>query len=268
MFFSCMVPTLYILLMNTSIANILNQTGLDPKATELYLILLEHGEITVGELLDKTPLSRATVYTTLPELLAHHLVEYRKSGREAYYKPTHPNKLYELLEDRKRDMHALEQALSDTVSTLTTQFQTISTRPGIEYHAGYSGVRKVLFDTLNAKHIAYAFVDEQTLADKELDAINKEYISARQKKKLPKKIILVDSELARKSQKKHSDDLTKIKLIAQKDCPFDTAVEIYDDKVSFLTKKGDRTDAFTLHHPEVAAFHQSLFLYVWNSLKS
>jgi len=253
--------------MNTSIASILNQTGLDPKATELYLILLEHGEITVGELLDKTPLSRATVYTTLPELLAHHLVEYRKSGREAYYKPAHPNTLFALLENRKRDMHALEQALSDTVSTLTTQFQTISTRPGIEYHAGYEGIRTVLFDTLNAKTVAYAFIDEQTLADKELDGINREYIAARTRKKLPKKIIMIDTELARNSQQKHTNDLTEIRLVSKQACPFDTAVEMYNDKVSFLTKKGDRTDAFTLHHPEVAAFHQSLFLYVWNSLK-
>jgi sugar-specific transcriptional regulator TrmB len=82
--------------------HILKEYNFTEPEIELLQILIEQGESTVSTILTHTTLSRTSVHDALNSLLAKDILEYRKEGRNAYYKSVHPNKLYAVLEEKNR----------------------------------------------------------------------------------------------------------------------------------------------------------------------
>src|SRR3990167_3866587 len=105
--------------------------GMEPVVAEIYLVLIQNGELTVPQILEKTTLSRASVYDALTLLVAQDYVGYRKQGMHAFYKPGHPNKLFELIEQKKRDVALLEGEVKETVSSLIGTYNLTQHRPGV-----------------------------------------------------------------------------------------------------------------------------------------
>ena len=122
-----------------SIQETLETAGLEPIVAEIYLILVENGELTVPKVLEHTDLSRASIYDALAELLAKEYVEYRKEGRNAFYRPVHPNKLFGLIEDKKREVALLEGEMGETVSSLVGAYNLANNKPGVQYFEGDEG---------------------------------------------------------------------------------------------------------------------------------
>jgi len=249
----------------------LTASGMEEKTAEIYLILANHGEQTVPQILERTSLSRASVYDVLPELLASGYAEYRKDGRVAYYKPTHPNTLFGLLEQKKRDVKLLEGELSETIRALTGSYNVFSKRPGIRHFEGIAGIREALMDSLTTNSEIYTFVESQIASTSpEAIAVNEEYIAERIKKRIPKKIITTTSKesLLHTQTQRQRDHITQIKYIDANKYPFHTAVQIYGDSVSYISLQKDMYSAYIIHNPMTAGLHRSIFRFMWDQLSS
>jgi sugar-specific transcriptional regulator TrmB len=249
----------------STLKDTLVKAGLPEHQAEVYVILASGGEMLVPQILAKTELSRATVYDALPELLVRGLLEYRKEGREAYYKPVHPNKLFDLLEQKKRDTALLEDEMKTTIKTLEGSFSLAQNRAGVRFFEGLDGLQVALNESLDAKDTIYTFADSKTV-DAYLAQIDKEYISKRLKKQIKKKLILTDSEESRKYVASMNTEFTEAKLIDPAKYPFTVAVEVYNNDVSFLSVKDGHVVSFVVTHEEVARFHRSLFEFLWDRL--
>ena len=232
---------------------------------EVYLALNEGGEMSVPAITEKTGLSRAGVYDVLPFLMASGFVEYRKSGRAAFYKATHPNKILTLLDEKKRQTVLLEDEVKNAVKTLTGTWQLGNNKPGILFFEGLDGLKEALYESLNTTGTIYTFVDNKTV-DKYLLQVDAEYVQERLRRGIKKKIIMTDSPEARDYQAKADPQFTEIKLFDAAKYPFVIAVEIYDDEVSYLTVKNDEVISFIIKHAEIARFHKSQFECIWNQL--
>ena len=85
------------------IHEILRSLNLTPVEIEIYVILAENTKLDVSSIIEKTKKSRTAVHDALNTLLVKDFVLYEKVGRQAFYSLAHPNKLYGLLEEKKRE---------------------------------------------------------------------------------------------------------------------------------------------------------------------
>lgn len=256
--------------MPSTIKESLLHAGFSPIAADIYLILIEHGEMTVPLMLKHTELSRASVYEALSDLLSGNFLEYRKEGRNAFYKPVHPTKLFDLIESRKRELSMLENEMEATVKQLTGTFNLAFSRPGVRFFEGEQEVKKALYDTLKTSTgelLAYNAEDAQYFDD-----LSVNFIKERVRRGVRKKLIAEDSPTAREEEAKISqipghDDLTDVRFVDTKDIPFKSTVTIYDDVVLFATINKHERLGFLIKNQEIADFHKSLFYFAWDKLK-
>lgn len=244
--------------------------GLEPVVAEIYLILIQNGELTVPKILENTSLSRASVYDALTLLVAQNYVEYRKQGRNAFYKPGHPNKLFELIEQKKRDVALLEGEVKETIQELTGTFNLALSKPGVRFFQGIEGIKEVLWDSLDAQGDVYTMGDLENFI-KHSKSLNDEYVAEKkkraEKKGVPlkqKKAITIDSPFNRSFLSSYDNRLTNTRLL--KNWPnFSgaTLIEIYDDRVSYTTFTDESLIGLIIQDKHIYNYQKSIFEYLW-----
>lgn len=256
--------------MNTTLHETLLKTGMEPTTAEIYLTLVENGEMTVPGLLEKVPLSRATVYEALPTLLAEGFVEYRKEGRVAYYKPNHPTKLFTLMEEKKREVVLLEGEFKNMVQSLAGMFNLSNNQPGVRLFEGIDGIQEMLEDTFthNEQKKLYTFTDLSAYA-KYLGDWNKTYYAPKRKElgiEL-KGLVLDNTEALEFLRGYTASELTEVLFIDHKIFPFGTEINIYEDHVSFISFAKDLPMGVLIENKEIAQTLKSIFEFAWGLAK-
>lgn len=222
------------------------------------------------EIQQKTQLSRASVYDSLTELLGLGFLEYRKEGRVAYYKLAHPNKLFDLIAEKKRDVQLFEQELGETVRAITGMYNLAQNKPGVRFFEGKDGIKEVTFDSLRSSGMIYTFADMDA-AQKHAKDINTEYVAKRIQKKIFKKMIALDTPLARERYTKAppADKLLEVRLlpaIASAPQFFQTGMQIYDNTISYSTLTDVLQVGVIIEDAHIAQMHRRLFEYIWGTL--
>ncbi|MFH1286629.1 MAG: helix-turn-helix domain-containing protein [Candidatus Magasanikbacteria bacterium] len=241
--------------------------GLEPVVAEIYLILVENGESTVPQVLQHTTLSRASVYDALADLLSREYVEYRKEGRNAFYRPVHPNKLFGLLEEKKREVALLEGEMGETVRSLIGSYNLAQNKAGVRFFEGEDGMQAILEDSLTSKETILTFADIEAIT-KHINEVNKAYVKKRDNLGIKKRAIIADTPFARDYLKTYHVDTTDIRFIGGEAHPFKNVMQIYDGKVSYLTLTKEKMVGVIIQDQEVYDMHRSLFEYIWGTLKS
>jgi len=250
----------------STITDSLIKAGFEPSVAEIYTILTQSGELSVGQIVERSHLSRAGAYDALNILLAQGYLEYRKEGRNAYYKPVHPDKLFSLIEEKKRETALLETEVRDTIKTLTGAYNLSQNKPGVRFFEGKAGFREAVFDSLSANEPIYSYVDVNAIND-EASAINREYVKARLAKGIDKKILLLDTRESRALVHSQGTKHTEYRFLPADFKPFHTGVEIYNNKVVFLNLSEKSIIAFLINDPGIYLLHRHIFESQWNSAK-
>jgi len=248
----------------SSLTETLAQAGLESISAEIYLILVQNGEMAVPQVLEKTDLSRASVYEALSELLALGYVEYRKDGRNAFYKPVHPNKLFGLIEEKKRELSLFEREMKNTIKSLIGEYNLANNKPGVRFFEGEEGIREVIFDSLNAKNEILTYLDVDATQNY-ISNINKEYVKQRIEKNIYKRQIAPDTPFTRERYKKYSP-LLEVRLMPKDMKPFNTSVQIYNNTISFSTLNEKKMIGVIIEDKQIVDLHRSIFEYVWKQL--
>src|SRR3989344_4991250 len=84
--------------------------GLTKKESDIYELLLSHGEIPVSKIISMTGLKRATVYKSLYGLEQKGLATKKDISKKIHFKPEPPTELSRLAEAK---IHEIEQAKHD-----------------------------------------------------------------------------------------------------------------------------------------------------------
>ena len=87
--------------MNTKI---LQNLGLTGREAEVYLILLDTGSTTTGQIIKKSGLHKATVYSILQRLVDQGLVSYIVKERARYFEATDPENLLDFLKEKEESL--------------------------------------------------------------------------------------------------------------------------------------------------------------------
>ena len=117
------------------------------------------------------------------------------------------------------------------------------------------------------KEIIYAYSDIEAVV-KFIDKINKEYVKKREELKIKKKAILIDSPFARNYLKDYHLAITENKFIDYKLFPFNSLMQIYDNKIAYVTLSDKSKIGVIIEDKNIYQMHKSLFEFIWTHAKT
>lgn len=228
------------------------------------MAMMNHGEMTVPALTKETGLSRATIYEVLPELMAGNYIDYRKEGRNAYYKPTHPQALFALVEQKKRETALLEKEMDETIKSLSGMYNLALKKPGVRFFEGEEGFKQALADSLTATEEIYTIVEVDAVNTYAND-INQAYVKERKAKGINKKLLIVNTPTAQEYMRAVGIDNTDTRFLPVDMKAFHTGMFVYDNKVSYFTLRKDNIVAMIIEDKDIYTMHRNMFAYLWEA---
>jgi sugar-specific transcriptional regulator TrmB len=251
--------------MNTP-QEILTKAIFSPYESEIYTILVELGESLVPAILERTQLSRATVYEALSGLVLKDAVEYRKEGRNAYYAPVHPSKLLNLFDNKKRELDILEKEVASTVESLTASYNITNKKPGVRFYVGEEMAEKIFLENLQAKEPVYSITNREDFETYGLELLEK-YITAREKSNIYERVIVTDSPKGRElAEYAKTDSSIDVKILPPSENTFSAGMDMYDGKIVYGTLKSKEVITVVIEDPEFCKMQRKMFEVLWDLL--
>jgi hypothetical protein len=119
-------------------------------------------------------------------------------------------------------------------------------------------------DSLAASEEILTYADLEAIA-KYIPDLNAEYSAIREDQDVKKRGLVIDSPEARKFLKSYDGEVTGTKLITSTDSvvPFQTIMQIYDNKVSYITLTNEYLVGIIITDQFIANTHKYLFESLW-----
>jgi HTH-type transcriptional regulator, sugar sensing transcriptional regulator len=244
---------------------ILKEAGLSKEQTTIYTCLLENGPMQARKIVSKTGIKRGLVYKALSQLININLVEkVDKQGSVTVFHPKHPNKIMEMVEERKRALQTVSESMRSVVGQMTSDFNLISGKPNVQFFEGMEGSIKAGTDSLYSKTEILEYIDNQKVLER-IPEFNEQYVKERKKDKIKKRMLVVDTSQNRERAIKIRAEETEIRFIDSS--PFSTVMQIYDNKISYVTLNKEKMIGVIIECPEIYGMHKTIFESQWEKAR-
>lgn len=242
--------------------HIFEQAGLTENQALVYEALLTHGEMNAAAIFNKTPLKKGLLYKVLEDLEGLELIEKNETlGKVTTFSPAHPDALKKLITIKEEQIKNASHALEGIWQSLAQDFNSIANKPVITYFEGDEGIAKVTNDSLSSKSEVLTYLDFEVV-DKNAPELNTHYLQKRLNLKISKRILAKDSKYSRERIAKDPKPYRQVKFITSP-FPFDTAMQIYDNKISYITFSKERKIGVIIEDATIALLHKSIFEDLW-----
>jgi sugar-specific transcriptional regulator TrmB len=245
----------------------LTETGLSPEQASIYEVLLKLGTTPASQVAKEIPsgLSRPLVYKVLDELISMNLAEkHDLSGKVATFSAKHPTAILERIDARKSQIEQTKAQFAITSGKLASLFNLTAGRPGVQYFEGKDGVWDVLMDSMRATEEILTYADLEAIT-KYIPDLNAEYSAMREEQNVKKRGLVLDSPLARSFLSSYDGAVTNTKLIRASEgtLALQTVMQIYDNKVSYITLTDAYMVGIIITDQFIANTHKYLFESMW-----
>lgn len=245
---------------------ILIEAGLSEEQAAIYSSLLDKGPLKAGSISSWTGLKRGLIYKVLEQLEGMGLVS-RKGGdgTVAVFSPGSPSLLAEMMDRKEKAFAQSKEAVMFSLGTLSSKFNLLSGKPNVQFYEGLDGIKKVLFDTLTIpkEEEIYSYTDLEAIL-KYIPELNDEYSKKRESLKIKKKGLLLDTEKSREVIKHYHTEVTETKFIKTSIGEFETIIQIYSNKISYITLKKDSMIGVIIEDASIYKIHKAIFENLWN----
>ncbi len=235
----------------------LKNLGLTNNEVEVYLTLLNKGELSVNEIGVKSGLHRQVCYDALDRLLEKGFVSYILKDGKKFFKPLTPEKILDYLEEQK-------QEFANILPQLTKMLQTQKEETEVDVIKGKNILRTMLNDTIKTlmekKDPLYVLgVEEEKYIEADRIAI-KQYIAKMKKHRLKEKLLAKES-----SKTFFEGSQSEYRLIPDKFFN-PNPTHIYGDKVSIIIW-GRPNYCIIIKNRQVADSYRKYFQMLWSMAK-
>lgn len=247
----------------------ITDTGLSKEQSVVYEVLLKLGESPASAVAKAIPngttLSRPLIYKVLEELIGLDLASKSdEAGKIAKFTPKHPVAITKVIDKQKERIEHTKKQFLTTSGKLSSLFNLSVGKPGVQFYEGEDGVWEVLMDSLTATEEILAYSDLDAIA-KYIPALNAEYATMREDMGVKKRALVIDSPHARAFLKSYNPEVTTQKLIKADDntLALQTTMQIYNNKVSYITLTGEYLMGIIITDQNIANTHKYLFESLW-----
>ena len=246
----------------------IEDAGLSKEQAIVYEVLLRGGEMPASKVTKAIPssfsLSRPHVYRVLDELVELELVKKaEEKGKIATFLPLHPIAINKVIDSQKEKIERVKKQFLATSGELSSLFNLSVGKPGVQFYEGEDGVWEVLMDSLTASEEILSYADLDAIS-KYIPALNAEYSALREEKGIKKRGLVVDTPEARKFLSSYDKTISNVRIIkSNSPSSFHTIMQIYDDKISYITLTKDYLIGIIITDPHIAKTHRYLFESMW-----
>lgn len=133
---------------NSSAHELLQGLGFTPPQSRTYLAMLELEAVSIRKIAEHTGINRGTTYEILKQLVTAGLVTLRRSGQREYYVAESPERLHEIIRDKRKELWRAQQLSQKVIPSLLSHTARPSGRPLVRYYEAEEGVVAILHDVL------------------------------------------------------------------------------------------------------------------------
>jgi len=137
---------------------VLREIGLSESEKKVYITLLELGDSTRGDIVNKSKVSGSKVYELLEKLQEKGLVSIYMKNKVKHFKPTNPRQILNYVEEKKKGILNLEQQTKSLLPSLLAKFNSSKEDQEVELITGMKGL-EIIFreqvDTLKKGETCY-----------------------------------------------------------------------------------------------------------------
>jgi sugar-specific transcriptional regulator TrmB len=243
----------------------LKQAGLTIEQSRIYTTLLQNGPLPARRIVLNTGIKRGLTYKALDQLEEIGLVQKKdQEGKVTKFNPIHPSKIMEIIDNRRKNLETVTESLKSVVGQMTSDYNLFSGKPNVQFFEGERGLKEVLDDSLYAKSEILSYADLESI-QKYIPKINEKHVADRRKFEISKRGLLLDTPFNRKTISSYDKDVTNIKFIEVKDSnPYQSLMNIYDNKVSYLTLDENKMIGVIIEDEHIAQMHRYIFEYGWD----
>lgn len=240
---------------------ILLELGLTESEALIYELLLEKGPSRPPDLVEPTGLGRGNIYNTLQQLAQKRLIVLKEVGKLQTYEAMDPGSLKQLLDKQLEKSRQLERQFSNELQSLSSLYTHSTGKPTVQVFEGHDGQKQALLDVLESKTEVLTYIDLAALSGP-LASLDEWYDKLRVKNKIFNRILLADTPQNR-ALFPELPALTEIRVLSGYPSGFKTAVEIYDETVSYFTLTNEKQVAVIIKDPAIYAMQKQQFEFLW-----
>jgi len=243
----------------TNLAKRLELAGLSEKQARVYVAALFLGPAAVQRISEQSDVNRATTYVILAELADMGLVSETTEGKKTVYVAEPPEAIERYLNSIQKDIETRKDELKKSMKELKEVSRVeVADAPIVRFFKGPEAAIAVS-DYLKRKakkaEIVYAMSDIDEVL-KMFPEILSESPKRRMKKGITSKIFYSGST-ALSDDPRSGRSTKKLKNKATGD------VNIYDDRMTILSYKGEESTGVIIESKEVVAVMRQLFDLAW-----
>ena len=243
---------------------LLTKTGITKDQAVIYEIMLKNGVLPASKIALKAGIKRGLCYKIIDDLLKIGLAE-KIDKKVALFVPAHPAKLKDIIKQKSDELEATESALSGILGAMTSDYNLFSGKPNVRFFEGLNGLIESANDSLDSKTEILEYIDNKSVSEN-IPEFNEKYSKQIKTKNIKKKLLCVDSPFNRERAKKITSEDTEVRFVESE--PFATVMQIYDNKVSYITLDKERMIGVVIESPEVYQMHKTIFESQWQKAKT
>lgn len=239
----------------------LRQIGLSENEIKIYLLLLKTGSTTAYDISRRTGIYRVHIYDKLEQLMKKGLVTHVYMGSKKHFQATHPSKLKQYLEDRKKDIELHEEALDKLLPELEAMTKLPHEDTRVEVFKGLEGIKYFLKDIIKSrvKYVLITGIDDAKYMQ-HLPIFVKQHFRNLKNSGIRERVITLKRPGIFTFDKKTAPTTTYRFLEAAQFNPTNTF--IYGNKV-VIVSWGTPPSAIMIQNKELADTYRSHFSHLW-----
>jgi len=245
---------------------VLSQFGLKNSEIDTYTTLLKIGSQPASIIAKKLNKPRTTTTVYLTKLKQEGFIKVIWKGRTQYYVPENPKKILQNLQENKiRSMEKMDmgvRAFSTIIPELSAMMRNDYIVPKVTFYEGTNELKQMYKDTLTSKTDIQCFSSVTDLWDlfgKEYDSW---YVKKRAKNQIPLMYLAKDTPTERSETKKDKKLFRQSKLLPPELFDITNEINIYDNKVSFITLKEEKIGVL-IESKEIYHTMKTIFQMLW-----
>jgi len=131
-----------------TVQGLLQELGFSTAVSETYWALLNLETVSIRKVAEYTNINRGTTYEAIKQLINSGLVNTRKVGQREYFQAESPEKIYDLIKDRRKDLWRSQQQAQTLIPKLLARKAQPQGQPLVKYYEDDEGVATILRDVL------------------------------------------------------------------------------------------------------------------------
>ncbi len=234
---------------------IFKELGLNEREIKVYVCLIKEGELTATKIANFTKINRTTVYLELDNLIEKGLANFIIKDSKKYFNATPPEKLLDILEERKRKL-----------KNVVTELNNLKKSPekvGVRYFEGKEGVKNLYLDVMKEDKDVFVFGGTGIGFKTFKYYYPQIYRQYENKKFRGKMIVNSGTEKDFEIYKKFNVEVRHVPK------GYDSKVTtiVYGDKVALQSLQEDNIYFLLIEDKNLAMSYRNTFNFMWESLK-